>query len=352
MKKLLYLVLVIVLHPCLSQSSKADSLLNYCLDKSNSIGMVAGFSKGGNRQLSAAGYANLDEKNRMTTDTRIRLASVSKTITAVALMQLIENGEIMLDDRAIDYLDNLPSHFAEVTIRHLLNHSSGVRSYESPKERRNYKEYASLAAATEIFKDDDLVIAPGSDYSYTTYGYVLLGLILENVSGLTFGDYLKKYIFQPVGMNSTGIERIENISSAQSAVYHKNSKGKVKEEKRSNLSDRVPGGGIYSTVGDMLLFGEALLNNELISEASFVLMRTDSGLKKEGNPYGMGLFLYGENPKYGNVVGHGGAQLGASVQFMILPEINAVTFVAANTSRVWEETVSLSVFYFQLANEL
>ncbi|MEM7298113.1 MAG: serine hydrolase domain-containing protein, partial [Bacteroidota bacterium] len=121
---------------------------------------------------------------------------------------------------------------------------------------------------------------------------------------------------------------------------------------RTDLSDRIPGGGIYSTVGDMLSFGNALLMGKLVSEASFQEMMTDSGLKKQGNPYGLGLFLYGVNLAYGNVVGHSGGQNGASVQLMLLPKIGATVFTASNTSRVWDDIFLLSVQYFQLVNEL
>jgi len=352
MRKLISIVLISTLSSCSSQNANPDSLLKTYCDKSKSMGMVAGFSKGGKQWVSSIGYANQDQNKLMTNDTRVRLASVSKTITAVALMQLVEKGQVSLDDKVLDYLGDLPSHFSDVTIRHLLNHSSGVRSYKSSKERRNYKEYASLADAATIFIVDELEMLPGSAYAYSTYGYVLLGLVIEKVTGVNYGDYLKANVFQPAGMGFTGIERIDSISEFQSTVYHKNSKGKVKQEKRSNLSDRIPGGGIYSTVGDMLLFGQALLDYKLVSKASFDLMMTDSGLKKEGNPYGMGLFLYGENPKYGNVVGHSGGQLGASVQLMLLTDIKAVTFVASNTSSVWEDAFYLSVLYFQFASGL
>ncbi len=314
--------------------------------------MVAGFCKGKKQLVISSGYSDLEKNESMSTDTRVRIASVTKVFTAVAIMQLVENKKIQLDDRTAEYVNNIPAHLSEVTVRQLLNHSSGIRAYKSSKERENKKEYSTLPDAFSIFKNDPLELKPGSSFQYTTYGYILLGMIIENVSGMGYEDYLRVNVFLPSGMNNTGVERVEDELGFQSGVYHRNSKGKVKKMERTNLSDRIPGGGLYSTVEDVLLFGNALMNKKLISKSSFQSMITDSGLKKNGNPYGLGLYLYGENPKYGNVMGHSGTQTGASVQFMLLPDINAVTFVASNTSGVWEDVFYLSVLYFQLASEL
>lgn len=352
MRKILFVVLAGILSPCFSQQSKADSLLQAIYEKSQSVGMVAGFSSGEKKWISSVGYADVELKAAMGVHTKVRTASVSKMITAVAIMQLVEKEQIQLNDKVMMHITNLPSHLSEITIRQLLNHSSGIRAYKSSRERENRKEYRMLEDAAAIFHDDKLEADPGTSFQYTTYGYVLLGLVIERVSGISYEEHINKHIFLPSGMKASGVERFDRIPENLSEVYHKNSKGKVRSGERTNLSDRIPGGGIYSTVGDMLLFGNALLDGKLISTASFDAMMMDSGLKKEGNPYGLGLYLYGENPKYGNVVGHSGTQMGASVQIMLLPEIKAVTFVASNTSRVWEDVFYLNVLFFQLANEL
>ena len=352
MKNIIFLTSILIANLVFGQNSKPDSLLEAYLMKSKSIGMVAGFSKGDEMVVLSSGYANLEDNQPISTDAKVRVASVTKIFTAVAIMQLVEGNKVGLDDQVSTYINDLPSALSKITVRQLLDHSSGIRAYNSLKERENKKEYRTLNDAFSIFKNDPLEMNPGSAFRYTTYGYVLLGMLIEKASEMSYADYLKTNIFLPAGMKNTDIERMGSVLDDQSEVYHRSSKGKVKKAIRTNLSDRIPGGGLYSTVNDMLLFGTSLMNDKLISKSSFEQMTTDSGLKKKGNPYGLGLYLYGENPRYGNVVGHSGTQTGASVQLMLLPDINAVTFVASNTSGVWEDAFMLSVLYFQLANEL
>src|SRR5690606_15400722 len=103
-------------------------------------------------------------------------------------------------------------------------------------------------------------------------------------------------------------------------LYHTNGKGRIQSVEHTDLSDRIPGGGVYSTAADMLRFGDALLRGTLLEPKSLAAMWNDPGLKKDGNGYGLGWYLYGQNPKYGPVYGHNGAQTGASTFLMLLPE--------------------------------
>ncbi|MEQ9467547.1 MAG: serine hydrolase domain-containing protein [Ekhidna sp.] len=350
MKKLNRIILISIA-VCTSSISfsqtKSDSLLNAYLEKSKAVGIVAGYTSDSKKWISSAGYKNLSNQELLEVDTRIRIASITKTMTAVAILQLAESGKINLDVSIDSYFDGVSDSHGKITIRQLLNHSSGIRAYKSSKERENKLSYENLEHAYSIVKDDPLEIEPGSTFSYSSYGYVLLGIIIEESSGLSYEEYLAKNIWEPLEMSSTGVEYLNVVDQSFSELYHKSSNGKVKMAKiRTNLSDRIPAGGVYSTVGDVLLFGEGILNGKLISKESFNEMITDSGLKKEGNPYGFGVYLYGENPKYGNVVGHSGTQIGASAQLMLLTNQKAAVFVASNTSGVWEDMFYLNLLLF------
>lgn len=349
MKKLNQL-LILSITVCISVSSfgqgKADSILNAYLEKSKAVGIVAGYASDNGKWISSVGYKNLDAEELLTTDTRTRIASVVKVMTAVAIMQLVEAGKIELNASINSYFDEVSSLHADVTVRQILNHSSGIRAYKSSKERRNKVEYETLEDAYSIVKDDQLEIEPGSTFAYTSYGYVVLGIIIEQVSGLSYEDYMTQNIWRPLGMGNTGVEQLSEVDKSFSEVYHRSSNGKVKKAKRTNLSDRIPAGGVYSTVDDILLFGEGILNGKLISKASFNEMIKDSGLKKEGNPYGLGFYLYGENEKFGNIVGHSGGQIGSSAQLLLFQDYNAVIFVASNTSGVWEDMLYLNFTLF------
>jgi serine beta-lactamase-like protein LACTB, mitochondrial len=327
--------------------TQAQSLFNKSFQEGNYIGASAGFSVDGDiKWTSALGFSDQKTIAAFQTTTLTRIASISKSMTAIAIMQLFEQGKIELDSPIQKYLPEFPTKKeGAITIRQLLNHSSGISAYESSKESENQKQYDTFEEAMAIFKDRDLVATPGTAFNYTTYGYVVLGAIIEKTSGLSFEDYMKQNIWEKAGMTST-----TTIASDQlSTVYHKNSRGKIKQEEPTNLSDRIPGGGVYSNITDLLKFGMAILNHTLINESTFKMMIEDSGLKKEGNGYGLGWYLYGINPNYGNVVGHNGAQIGASTWLMLLPEQNAVVVVLANTSGALDTTFKLTVALFNTA---
>lgn len=346
-KQIILLLLAISISSGSFGQKKADSLLNAYLKKSKAVGIVAGYKSANGSWSSSAGYKDLATEELFTNDTKTRIASITKLMTAVAIMQLVEAGKVDLETSIDNYYAGVADLHSDITVRQLLDHSSGIRAYKSGKERENKVEYETLEDAYSIVKDDPLEIDPGSAFYYTSYGYIVLGIIIEEVSGLSYGEYLTQNIWEPLNMNSTGVERLGLEDKNLSQLYHKSSNGKVKRAKsRTNLSDRIPAGGVYSTVNDILLFGEGILNERLINKTSFAQMTTDSGLKKEGNPYGLGLYLYGENPKSGNVVGHSGTQMGASAQLMLLADQNAVIFVASNTSGIWGDMFYLNFSLF------
>ena len=118
-------------------------------------------------------------------------------------------------------------------------------------------------------------------------------------------------------------------------MFSKQKNGKVKHVKKANnLSNRIPGGGFYSTVDDLLKFGQAVLNNTLITSETLKMMLTHNGLNQRGNPYGLGWFMYGAKPNPEKAFGHGGAQTGVSSDLLIIPSTKTVIVVLANTSRV------------------
>jgi len=238
-------------------------------------------------------------------------------------------------------------------------HASGLKDqkkkriagYASKKEANNKKNYPTLTAAAKSFQDRDLKAKPGETFNYTSYGYVVLGLVIEGASGMTYEEYMQKNIWDKLGMENTGIEKDGVDISNKATDYHRNNKGKIKKVKCVDLSNRVPGGGIYSNVRDVLKFGDAILKNTLIKASTLQMMVEDSGLKKEGNGYGLGWYLYGENEKYGNIVGHNGAQLGCSTFLFLLPEQNISTIVISNTSGALKDISNIAVQLFNLAGD-
>jgi CubicO group peptidase (beta-lactamase class C family) len=330
---------------------EAGMLLKTAVADGQTVGISGGFSVNGQILWEeSAGFSSTETQSPFLTSTKTRIASITKPMTAIAIMQLFEQGRLSLDEPIQLYLPEFPKKpQGGITIKNLLEHSSGIDGYKNSKEQENEENYPSMEDAVAIFKDRDLVSIPGEEFHYTTYGYVVLGLIIEKVSGMSYEAYMQENIWNPSQMTSTGIEYDQVEVAEKSRLYHRNSKGKIKEADPTNLSDRIPGGGVYSTVADMLKFGDAVLNNSLIKESTFAMMVENPNLKTSGNGYGLGWYLYGENPVYGNVYGHNGTQTGAFTFLMLLPDQKTSVVVLANTSGAMQEVSDITIKLFDLA---
>ncbi|WP_323789383.1 serine hydrolase domain-containing protein [Psychroserpens sp.] len=328
----LFLFSIVVVAQTRTENSKV--LLDSLYNDGHVIGASAGYLVDGEILWeSAIGYANKDEKQKFNLDTQVRTASIAKSMTAVAVMQLVAKGLIDLDKPIATYIPEfIQKGDIKITTKHVLSHTSGISAYKNSKEVENKTDFNSLKEAYDVFKDRKLRFEPGTEFFYTSYGYVVLGLLIENVSGMPYETYMQKNIWDTAGMINTGVEKFDVTRENASALYHKQNKGKLKKATPNNLSNRIPGGGFYSTTTDVLLFGNALLNNTLISEESLGLMTQHHSLEKVNNSYGFGFFLYGKQPNEGSIFGHGGAQTGSSTQLFVVPSLKTVIAVMSNTS--------------------
>ena len=295
------------------------------------------------------GYSDLKTKSNFTENTLSRTASITKPMTAIAIMQLTEKGKLSLGDKVSQYIPEFRTGvLQDITIKHLLQHSSGISEYKNSREANNEKDYATLNEAMQIFVKRKLKFDPGTNFGYTSYGYVVLGCVIETVSDMSYEAYLKKNIWDVAGMTHTSVEYFGKSYDNKAAKYHQSKPGKIKETDSHNVSDRIPGGGVQSTVEDLLKFAKAVLNDQLVSKASLEMMIENSGLKKQGNGYGMGWYLYGENKRLGNLIGHNGSQYGCSSFLFIFPESNAAVVVLSNTSGALQEVTNLAINLFAL----
>ncbi len=138
------------------------------------------------------------------------------------------------------------------------------------------------------------------------------------ISGKTFEEYMQKNIWDKAKMANTGVEKFGIKMNNKSELYSRNNgKGKAKIAKENNLSNRIPAGGFYTTLGDMLKFGNAVLDNIFVRESTLKLMRQHHSLEKENNAYGFGWFLYASKPNEGDIIGHTGGQTG-NTSFLII----------------------------------
>ena len=221
--------------------------------------------KGKTIWLGAYGYADISHQALATPKTVYRIASISKVITAVAIMQLVEKGKIKLDEDARKYIPYFPKKKWKFTVRQILQHTAGLRSYK-PGEFNSTEVYPSTKDAVGVLENDPLEYKPGTKFLYTTLGYNLLAAIIENASGINFTDYLKKNIFEPAGMSTTYPEFQEEIIMNKARGYDKNNYRKMQNAPLADLSIKFAGGGLVSTTEDLLKFANSLLNGRLIKK--------------------------------------------------------------------------------------
>ncbi|MGQ9643345.1 MAG: serine hydrolase domain-containing protein, partial [Ignavibacterium sp.] len=169
------------------------------------------YKKGKIFWLDAKGLIDLENFVPAKNTSLYRIASITKPITAVAVMQLYEKGLIDLDADINTYVPYFPKKKWKLTVRHILNHTGGIRSYRSEEEFNSKMFYSTIKDAVLTFANDDLLFEPGTKYNYTSLGYSLLAAMIENVSKTSFENYLRKNIFEPAGMKATRIDRQRSI---------------------------------------------------------------------------------------------------------------------------------------------
>lgn len=227
----------------------------------------------------AIGFADLEHLAPATTATVYNVGSVSKAISAVAVMQLVEAGEVDLDDPIQRYVPSFPEKRWPVTVRQILTHTSGIRHYgesDFPDDSdydMNWKPYASLEEAISVFADDPLLFEPGTFYRYTSYGANLLQGVVETASGMGFEDYLRDKVWRPAGMLRTALDVTERIVPHRARGYLVDG-AQIRHHPWEEVSYKWAGGGMISTAEDLARLGAALLEGRLMKPETVELMLT------------------------------------------------------------------------------
>lgn len=270
--------------------------------------------------LGAQGFADLENNVPATDKSVYRMASISKVITAVAVMQLVEQGKIKLDEDARKYIPYFPAKRWKFSVRQLLTHTAGIRNYRSTGEFESKEYFQSTKEAINYLAKDSLEYEPGTRYHYTTLSYNLIAAIIESVSGLSFSDYLKKNIFEPAGMNSTYPDFQRNIIPFRTKGYDRNKYRKLQNAALADLSIKIPGGGLLSNAEDLLKFSESFLNGKLIKLTILDSMMMPTKLRNGNNiNYGLGIAL-GSDESGRKYITHSGTGTGFSSLLVIFPQ--------------------------------
>ncbi|WP_191561227.1 serine hydrolase domain-containing protein [Metabacillus idriensis] len=261
------------------------------------------FVKNDNEVLfeSASGYSNRAEEQLNTVHTRFGIASGCKLFTAIAICQLVENGVLSFDARLKDCLDVDFSHFDEhLTIHHLLTHSSGIPDYFDEETMDNFEDLwkrtpmyqlKDLKDFLPLFKNEKMLFKPGERFHYNNAAFIVLGLIVEQQTGLSFTDYIETNLFRKCGMNDSGYFSLDRLPKNTACGYIDNEDGTWKTNVYSIPIKGGADGGAYITAPDMIKLWEALLTYRLLSEKYTKLLMTPHIQVKDGVDYGYGIWI-------------------------------------------------------------
>jgi CubicO group peptidase (beta-lactamase class C family) len=275
------------------------------------------------------GFTDLAHKTPVTTETKFRIGSVTKQFTAAAILRLAEEGKLALTDPLEKFLPAFPRG-SEITLQHLLTHTSGIHSYTNKPEFLG-RVTRSIAPAELIawFRDDPPDFAPGAGFLYNNSGYFLLGHIVAQVSGKPFDAFLRSTFFEPLGMKETGIY-VNGAPPPGIALGYGVADDKATPALDWDMSWAGGAGALYSTVGDLFRWSEALFGGKVLKPESFKLMTTPVKLPPgvDGMNYGYGLIMASLNRLPS--IGHGGGLHGWSSDLTRFPEQRCTVVVLAN----------------------
>ena len=321
---LLFVGSFLALTPIASGTDRAGDFVNDYLKKKQIPGCAVMVRHNDKVVLSAGyGIANLEHGVRVTPATVFQSGSMGKQFTAMAVMMLVEEHKLSLDDSISKYLA-VPSSWSNITVRHLLTHTSGLGDYPGDFSlQKNYTEDDLLKMITT----QPLGFAPGEKWNYSNLGYVTLGILIHKVSGEFYGELLQKRIFSPLGMKRTRIINEADIIPNRAAGYILKDGVLKNQEWVSPTVNTTADGSLYFTVEDIAKWGEALAAEKLLSHASFEQMWTPVKLNNGSTaPYGFGWGIRKTDSGH-RMLEHGGAWQGFTSYIARYPD-DRLTVVA------------------------
>jgi CubicO group peptidase (beta-lactamase class C family) len=298
------------------------------------------------------GLADVEHGLPVTARTKFRIGSISKQFTAAAILKLQEQGKLSVEDKLSKYY---PDYLRgdEVTLRHLLTHTSGIHSYtDKPGFMDSVTKPVKPDVLVESFKKDPFDFDPGKRWSYCNSGYFLLGCIVEKVSGQSYEDFLRKSFFKPLGMKNTGVHHCDLELKNVALGYD----GSPKRAVNWDMTWAGGAGALYSTVGDLYRWNEALFHGKVLTaatlEAAFKPVKTSAN-QDDGSEAGYG-FGWGISKFRGaSEIAHGGGLNGFTSYLLRLPDKNlTVTVMANGAPNTVPQSLARTTAEFCLGSEL
>ncbi len=283
------------------------------------------------------GYADLEQRVPVWPTTKFRIASISKPLTAVGLMELVEAGKVDLDAPVQKYVPSFPDKGAVITVRMIGGHLGGIRHYQGD-EFNMQKHYATVTEGLKIFENDPLVAPPGTKFNYSSYGFNLMSAVIESASGENFLSYMQTHVFTPLGLIHTTPDQNAQIVEERSRFYELPKDGGVQNAPYVDNSYKWAGGGFLSTAEDLTRFGTAVLQPGILNAQSLKTMLTSQKTKSgEETGYGIGWGIH-KLPSGKVIYEHSGGAVGGTSKLIIYPDSRLVIAVIANvTGAPWKE---------------
>jgi CubicO group peptidase (beta-lactamase class C family) len=284
------------------------------------------------------GFADLSRKIPACPQTLFRIGSVSKPLTAVAIARLYEQGQLDLDAPVQDYVPAFPDKGFTITPRQLAGHISGLRHYTAMNEILNQQRFNSLNEGLILFKDDPLLFPPGTNFSYSSYGYNLLGVVIEGASGEDYLSYMKDHVFAPLGMQNTRADQ-SDVDLPMRATFYEDLPTGLQVAPQVDSSYKYPSGGFLSTSEDLVRFAIGLSGGRLLKPETVELLLTPicpecpAYLREREGEYAMG-WQVGRDLFGNRVASHTGAAVGSSAAILMMPDEQAALSLAMNVGSI------------------
>lgn len=282
------------------------------------------------------GFANIGLEAPNLADTKFNLGSMDKMFTAIAVLQLAEDGKLALSDKVIEHLPDYPDpEFAgSASIHQLLMHTSGLGNYfDSPSYLERHAQIRSLDDYFDLFANEPTLFPVGAEFGYSNSGFIVLGLIIESVSGQSYYEYVQDHIFTPSGMSDTACYELDagtpNLALGYTVFdWEGNDTGQLNPNNSMMPMRGGSAGGGYSTAPDLLSFGNALLSNQLLNPEFTDLLLKGKIQIADGVQYAYGFFDQIVNGH--RRVGHGGGFPGICSIFSLYPELGYTIIIMSN----------------------
>jgi CubicO group peptidase (beta-lactamase class C family) len=296
-------------------------------------------------KTAAYGLANIELDVPTRPETVFEIGSVTKQFTAAGILLLAQEGKLSVDDRISNYLKDLPEAWTNVTIRHLLTHTSGIKSYTGLDGFQIWRHLTQDQFIKAIGKEP-MEFQPGSSWKYCNTGFNLLGYIIENVSGKNYWDFMSQRISQPLGMHATTNRLLSLIIPNRAAGYEQTNHVWINRD--SDLTEVFAAGAIASTVGDLAKWNASLEGERILNAASKEQMWTPAKLTNaKATKYGFGWYV--DAVEGHRNVGHGGSTSGFSASIQRFPDDKLAVIILTNTDEQIATTLAkkIATFFFK-----